>query len=48
MEMAQGNSLCSYRFFFFFFSYTKSKNTKVQHVQLGVVGTSGKKEEVGK
>jgi hypothetical protein len=31
-----------------FFSFTKLENRKVEQVPLGVVGTSGKGEEVGK
>jgi hypothetical protein len=50
MEMSQGNSLCSYlkqtkmTFYFFY----KIGNRRAEQVLPGVIGTSGKGEEVRK
>jgi hypothetical protein len=58
MEVPQGNSPCDclkqtkisffFFFYFFFFSYTKSENKRVEKVLLEGVGSSGRRENVGK
>jgi hypothetical protein len=51
MEVPQGNSLCSYlkqTKMSFFCSFTKLENRGAEQVLLGVIGTSGREEEVRK
>jgi hypothetical protein len=46
--VSQGNSLHSYLKKQHFFFFTKSENRRAEQVLSGGVGTSGRREEVGK